>query len=167
MNKFLKDTILRYKIATGHQIRFQPGWDCHGLPIEMKALQAAHQSTNNESIDPLTIRRLCRQFANDAIVRQKQSMREWGLLANYDSPYLTMSPEFESNQLKVLANMVEKGLIYEARKPVHYSTSSKTALAEAELEYIDDYKSLSAFIKFKYSSQFSQKISNNFSKNIF
>jgi isoleucyl-tRNA synthetase len=142
----LKDTILRSKGAQGHKINFRPAWDCHGLPIEIKALQHA-QATNK--MDAIDIRKLCRKFALQAIDKQKQSMQKWGLLADYNKPLLTMDPQFEASQLQVLAAMVEKNLIYSAKKPVFYSPSSQTALAEAELEYSDQHVSLSAFIRFK------------------
>lgn len=144
LNKFLKDTILRSKGSQGNKINFRPAWDCHGLPIELKALQ--HSS---DKMDAIEIRKLCRKFALEAIERQKRSMRKWGLMADYDNPLLTMDPEFEANQLQVLAAMVEKGLVYSAKKPVFYSPSSQTALAEAELEYSDDHVSLTAFVRFK------------------
>ena len=147
MNKLLKDTILRSKGFHGHKIEFRPAWDCHGLPIELKALQ--HYASLNHKRDAIEIRKLCRKFALEAIEKQKRSMQKWGLLADYNNPLLTMDPEFEANQLQVLARMIEKNLIYSAKKPVFYSPSSQTALAEAELEYSEDHVSLTAFIRFK------------------
>lgn len=144
MNKILKDVILRFEASKGKRVSFRPGWDCHGLPIEMKALSASQMNS-----DPTAIRALCRKFALEAVEKQAAVMKQWGLLADYENPYLTMDPEFEANQLNVLAAMLEKRLIFSARKPVYYSPSSKTALAEAELEYDDDHVSLAAFVKFK------------------
>lgn len=143
----LKDTILRLKGSQGFRINFQPAWDCHGLPIELKALQQT--SNQKQQLDPIEIRTLCRKFALEAIEKQKRSMQKWGILADYRQPLLTMDPQFEANQLQVLATMVENGLIYSAKKPVFYSPSSQTALAEAELEYADDHVSLAAFVSFK------------------
>ena len=100
-------------------------------------------------MDAIEIRALCRKFALEAIERQKRSMKKWGILADYSKPLLTMDPQFEANQLQVLAAMVDKNLIYSAKKPVFYSPSSQTALAEAELEYSDDHISLTAFVRFK------------------
>lgn len=144
MNKLLKDTILRIKGQEGFRIEFRPAWDCHGLPIELKALHH-----NSKTTDPIEIRALCRKFALEAIERQKRSMKRWGLMADFNRPILTMDPQFEANQLKVLAAMIEKNLIYSAKKPVYYSPSSQTALAEAELEYSNDHVSLTALIKFR------------------
>lgn len=146
LNKLLKDTILRSKGSHGFRINFRPAWDCHGLPIELKALQ---HTSNQKQLDSIEIRALCRKFALEAIEKQKISMQKWGILADYQQPLLTMDPQFEANQLQVLAAMVEKGLIYSAKKPVFYSPSSQTALAEAELEYSDDHVSLTAFVSFK------------------
>lgn len=100
-------------------------------------------------MDATEIRALCRRFALEAIEKQKKSMQKWGILADYKNPLLTMDPQFEANQLQVLAAMVEKDLIYSAKKPVFYSPSSQTALAEAELDYSDDHVSLTAFVRFK------------------
>ncbi len=144
MNKILKDVVLRFLALKGEKINFRPSWDCHGLPIEMKALSASQLNS-----DPLAIRAFCRNFALGAIEAQASVMKQWGLLANYDNPLLTMDHEFEANQLHVLAAMLEKNLIFSARRPVYYSPSSQTALAEAELEYDDNYVSLAAFVKFK------------------
>lgn len=146
LNKLLKDTILRLKGQQGYQIEFQPAWDCHGLPIELKALQ--HNSTKN-TLDPIEIRTLCRKFALEAVEKQKQSMQKWGIMADYSRLILTMDPKFEANQLRVLSAMVDKNLIYSAKKPVYFSPSSETALAEAELEYSDDHVSLTALVRFK------------------
>lgn len=146
----LKDTILRSKGLThgrGYKIEFRPGWDCHGLPIELKALQKA--SEQSKSLSPIEIRSLCRKFAHEAIESQNRSMRKWGIMADYQRPLLTMDPEFEANELNVLARMVDENLIYSAKKPVFFSPSSQTALAEAELEYSDEHVSLTALVKFK------------------
>lgn len=151
LNKLLKDTILRSKELTrgrGYKIEFRPGWDCHGLPIELKALQKASEQSKNK-LNPIEIRSLCRKFALEAIESQNRSMRKWGIMADYHRPLLTMDPEFEANELNVLARMVDENLIYSAKKPVFFSPSSQTALAEAELEYSDEHVSLTALVKFK------------------
>lgn len=138
--------MLRYKASLGHAIHFRPGWDCHGLPIELKAL---HDQPSALSHSPMDVRTRCRATALTAVDRQRAKMREWGLLADYAHPYLTMDPSYEANQLRVLARMTERGLIFAANRPVFYSPSSRTALAEAELEYLDQHVSLSALVKFK------------------
>jgi isoleucyl-tRNA synthetase len=144
----LKDIIVRYKSITGSSIKLQPGWDCHGLPIETKALK----SIENGSLSPLEIRKLCRNFAEMAMKNQLKTMKEWGLLVDYDNPYLTMNNLYEFDQLCVLKALVEKGLIYSAEKPVYYSPSSKTCLADSELEYLEDFRNLDALVKFKFST---------------
>ena len=101
---------------------------------------------------------MCRKFAMEAVELQKQSMKNWGLLADYENSYYTMSPEFEANQLRVLAQMLRKNLIYTDMRPVFYSPASKTALAEGELEYIEDYSSLAAFVRFELTPESSAKL---------
>lgn len=118
------------------------------MPIELKALNKSRHSTTSQ-LDPLHIRMLCRKFALEAIEKQRASMHKWGIIADFANPLLTMDPQFEANQLQVLAAMTEKGLIYSAKKPVFFSPSSQTALAEAELEYTDSHVSLASYVSFK------------------
>lgn len=112
--------------------RLRPAWDCHGLPIELKALQSA---SNKASVDER--RQRCREFCEQSIERQKADMHSWGLLLDHANPIKTMSNEYEVRELCVFAEIVERGLVYEDLRPVHWSTSSSTALAEAELEHAD------------------------------
>eukprot|EP00002_Diphylleia_rotans_P010709 TRINITY_DN2124_c0_g1_i8.p1 TRINITY_DN2124_c0_g1~~TRINITY_DN2124_c0_g1_i8.p1 ORF type:complete len:941 (+),score=141.98 TRINITY_DN2124_c0_g1_i8:198-3020(+) len=147
LNKTLKDFINRYKVLQGFNVDFRPGWDCHGLPIELKALQEAKYSAN-QNISPLEIRSLAKKCATSAIQDQKASFIRWGIMGDWNNPYLTMDHVYESRQIQVFMDMVEKGLIYRDLKPVHWSPSSRTALAEAELEYPEGHKSTSAYISF-------------------
>ncbi|KAI9137684.1 isoleucyl-tRNA synthetase [Paraphysoderma sedebokerense] len=152
LNKILKDIISRYKLLRGHTINYVPGWDCHGLPIEMKALQESRKK--DKSLTPLThqeIRSRARKLALETVQMQKSNFQEWGIMGDWDKAYLTLDPKYESNQLKVFHQMVEKGLIYRKRKPVYWSPSSRTALAESELEYKDDHISRSLYVKFPVS----------------
>lgn len=132
LNKILKDIVLRSKVIQGQKVIMRPGWDCHGMPIEVRAASELLHSS-----DPLKIREQCRKFAQEAVDTQKETMRSWGLMADYDRPYLTMDKSYEAEQLECFAKMVQLGLVYRALRPVYWSPSSRTALAEAELEYAD------------------------------
>jgi isoleucyl-tRNA synthetase len=135
LNKVLKDFHNRYWLTQGKNVNFRPGFDCHGLPTEMKVLESLtpEQRTNMNSLE---LRRLCREYADNAYRQQTTSLQRLGVLADWTNPYLTMSPEYESRQLEGLARMLELNLLYRAEKEVWYSPSTKTALAEAELEYL-------------------------------
>lgn len=154
LNKVLKDVTNRYKLLQGHRISFFPGWDCHGLPIELKALEALRASKGDlhaKQLSPIQIRELARGFASTAIKGQKEDFRRWGIMGDWDNSYLTMHPEFEAEQLDVFMSMFSRGLIYRARKPVFWSPASQTALAEAELEYVEDHESPSVYVGFELS----------------
>jgi isoleucyl-tRNA synthetase len=145
------------------------GWDCHGLPIEVKALELLKSSSSSNSSDPSTlsapeIRRLARDFAAAAIEEQRQSFKRWGVMADWDRPYITMDPKYEAAQLAVFATMVERGLIYRGLKPVYWSPVSRTALAEAELEYVDDHVSPSLYVSFPLSTLSASAVSAGMDK---
>ncbi|MFP4286821.1 MAG: isoleucine--tRNA ligase [Candidatus Izemoplasmataceae bacterium] len=145
LNKVLKDMIVRDKNMRGFYTRYVPGWDTHGLPIE-SAL------TNKEKVDrkQLTLvefREKCEAYALKQVDRQREQFKRLGILGEWDNPYLTLDKKYEASQLKVFASMVEKGLIFKGLKPVFWSPSSETALAEAEIEY-HDKKSPSIYVKF-------------------
>ncbi|MCJ1452351.1 isoleucine-tRNA ligase [Mycoblastus sanguinarius] len=145
LNKILKDIICRFHILEGKRpIEWIPGWDCHGLPIELKALQ----DLGGKPADAVTVRRSARRLAEKTIENQRKSFREWGIMADWDNAWTTMDKGFEIKQLEVFKEMVKKGLIYRRFKPVYWSPSSRTALAEAELEYRDDHVSEAAFVKY-------------------
>ncbi|KAF2402726.1 isoleucyl-tRNA synthetase [Trichodelitschia bisporula] len=146
LNKILKDIICRFQVSQGRRVHYVPGWDCHGLPIEVKALQALKVS--HDAMGPVEIRRAARKLAEKTVEGQKKGFREWAVMGEWDNAYKTMEKSFELRQLGVFQRMVEKGLIYRAHKPVYWSPSSGTALAEAELEYDEAFKSTSAFIRF-------------------
>lgn len=146
LNKTLKDIICRFRISQGERVHYRPGWDCHGLPIEIKALQ---QKSNPKQLSPIVIRDAARRLATATVEEQKKGFQQWGILGDWDNAYRTMDKDFEIAQLRIFKNMVEKGLIYRQFKPVHWSPSSGTALAEAELEYDDQHVSRAAFIKYK------------------
>uniref|UniRef100_A0AAV1UXY8 isoleucine--tRNA ligase n=1 Tax=Peronospora matthiolae TaxID=2874970 RepID=A0AAV1UXY8_9STRA len=154
LNKILKDMINRYQILRGKRVSFVPGWDCHGLPIEHKALKQLQVEAT--ALSPIQVRALSRQLARQAVQEQQKEFERWGVLADWsgaqDSVYLTMAASYEVRQYDVLKKMVEDGLIYRGFKPVHWSPSSRTALAEAELEYHDDHVSQAAYVKFRFAS---------------
>ena len=133
LNKVLKDIINRYKLLRGYKISYRPGWDCHGLPIELKACKEA----DFKQAAPLKIRLKAAQFAQKAIKVQKEAFKRWGCMGDWDHPYLTMDPEYEGKQIDVFYQMYKRGCIYRGFKPVYWSPSSHSALAEAELEYRD------------------------------
>ena len=131
VNKILKDITNRWKVLKGYKCHYVPGWDCHGLPIELKALSKA-RSRDKEA---LKIRELSRNFALEAINGQKAEFISWGVMANWTKPYLTMDKSFVISQLRLFHKLMEKGFIYQRFMPVYWSPSSRTALAESELEY--------------------------------
>ncbi|KAI1177375.1 tRNA synthetases class I-domain-containing protein [Nemania sp. FL0916] len=144
LNKILKDMILRTKIQQGKRVDYIPGWDCHGLPIELKALANAAAAR----LTPLEIRKAARNLASNTVVKQMKSFRSYGVMGDWDKKWTTMDSAYEMRQLRLFQKMVKKGLIYLKFKPVYWSPSSQTALAEAELEYNDDHVSHAAWIKF-------------------
>lgn len=146
MNKVLKDIICRFQITQGKRVHYVPGWDCHGLPIEVKALQALQK--HHDDMGPVAVRQAARDLAERTVQEQKKGFRNWAIMGDWDHAYKTMDKDFEMRQLGIFKEMVDRGLIYRMRKPVYWSPSSGTALAEAELEYDDRHESTAAFIAF-------------------
>ncbi|QYX34039.1 isoleucine--tRNA ligase [Sphaerospermopsis torques-reginae ITEP-024] len=147
LNKILKDIINRYHLLQGRKVRYVAGWDCHGLPIELKVLQNMKQA-ERQNLTPLQLRQKAKQFAIDAVNDQHNSFKRYGVWGDWDNPYLTLKPEYEAAQIGVFGQMYLKGYIYRGLKPVHWSPSSKTALAEAELEYPEGHVSRSIYAAF-------------------
>ncbi len=147
LGKILKDIINRYQLLRGRKIRYVPGWDCHGLPIELKVLQNM-KPAERQSLTPLQLRQKAKQFALEAVADQSKSCKRYGVWGDFEHPYLTMQPEYEAAQIGVFGQMFLKGYIYRGLKPVHWSPSSKTALAEAELEYPEGHVSRSIYAAF-------------------
>ena len=145
MNKILKDFVLRYQTMTGHYAPYIPGWDTHGLPIETAITK---KGVNRKEMSLVEYRRLCRQYAEEQVNKQKEQFKRLGILGDWDNPYITYTHDFEAEQIKVFAKMVARGLIYKGLKPVYWSPSSESALAEAEIEY-QDKQSISVYVKFK------------------
>jgi isoleucyl-tRNA synthetase len=151
LNKILKDIINRYQLLQGRKVRYVPGWDCHGLPIELKVLQNL-KSAERQNLTPLQLRQKAKQFALDTVKEQSASFQRYGVWGDWDNPYLTLKPEYEAAQIGVFGQMYLKGYIYRGLKPVHWSPSSKTALAEAELEYPEGHTSRSIYAAFPVTS---------------
>ena len=150
LNKILKDIICRLHVGWGYKVDYVPGWDCHGLPIELKALQqnkASDLVEDKAQLSAVAVRHVARELASRAVETQKDGFRGWGVMADWDNAWKTMDKGFEIKQLGVFREMVDKGLIYRRYKPVYWSPSSRTALAEAELEYKEDHVSTAAYVK--------------------
>ena len=147
LNKVLKDIINKYKLLQGHKTDYIPGWDCHGLPIELKVLQKI-KSKERQELTPLKLRQKAKEFALQAQQEQCASFKRYGIWGDWSHPYLTLTPEYEAAQIDVFGQMVLKGHIYRGLKPVHWSPSSRTALAEAELEYPEGHTSPSIYVAF-------------------
>lgn len=147
LNKILKDFINRYQMLCGKKVRYVPGWDCHGLPIELKVLQDM-KSADRLNLTPIALRHKAATFAQQAVEQQRASFKSYGVWGDWEHPYLTLKPEYEAAQIGVFGQMVLKGYIYRGFKPVHWSPSSKTALAEAELEYPEGHTSRSIYVGF-------------------
>ncbi|MFA5658998.1 MAG: class I tRNA ligase family protein, partial [Oscillospiraceae bacterium] len=145
LNKVLKDIIVKYKNMCGCCSPYIPGWDTHGLPIELKAMKKI--GVENGAIPPSELRKHCREFALSYVENQKEQFKRLGVLGDFDDPYLTLKPEFEAKQVKVFGEMAKKGYIYKGLKPVYWCPECQTALAEAEIEYSDD-DCHSIFVKF-------------------
>lgn len=137
LNKTLKDFIVRYKNMTGYQSPYVPGWDTHGLPTELKARKEAH-ITAQSNISDLELRRICRDTALGYVDMQRESFKRLGVIGEWDHPYITLTKDFEAEQIKVFASMATKGYIYKGLKPVYWCPDCNTALAEAEIEYAED-----------------------------
>ncbi|KAL7545516.1 hypothetical protein ACHAWF_008864 [Thalassiosira exigua] len=145
LNKLLKDFINRHQVLRGKQVHYVPGWDCHGLPIELKVLQAM-KSKERQGLTPITLREKAAAFAKETVKKQSASFERYGVFGDFDNPYLTLLPEYEAAQIRVFGEMFKKGYIFRGRKPVHWSPSSRTALAEAELEYPEGHVSKSIYV---------------------
>lgn len=145
LNKIIKDFILRYKGMNGFYTKFIPGWDTHGLPIEQELLKRGLNKDPKLTISDK--RRNCKKFAIDNVYRQKDQFRRLGILSEMEDIYITCDRDYEVRQLQIFAKMLSKGLIYQDLKPVYWSPSSQTALADAEIEY-KDVESNSIYVEF-------------------
>ena len=147
LNKTLKDIVMKYKTMQGHYTPYIPGWDTHGLPIEHAVIK--NTGLNRHEMSPLDLRNKCREYALNCVEEQKQDFIRFGVLGEWDRPYLTLRPEFEVKQIGVFGEMAKRGYIYKGLKTVYWCTHCETALAEAEIEYAEK-KSFSIYVKFAY-----------------
>lgn len=145
LNRILKDIILRYKAMSGFNTPFYPGWDTHGLPIENAVTK---QGVNRKTTPPVEFRKKCEEFAYKQVERQMAQVKRLGIDADFDNRYLTLQKSFEKDEISVFKEMALNGLIYKGLKPVYWSPSSESALAEAEIEYYD-VEAKTIFVKFK------------------
>ncbi|WP_282803875.1 isoleucine--tRNA ligase [Secundilactobacillus kimchicus] len=141
LNKISKDFIVRFKSMNGFRAPYVPGWDTHGLPIEQKLTQ---QGYDRKKMSTTEFRKLCRQYALEQVDRQREEFKRLGVAGDWDNPYLTLNPEFEAQEVRVFGAFAKRGLIFKGKKPVFWSWSSESAMAEAEVEY-HDVTSPSAF----------------------
>ena len=155
LNKILKDFVVRYKNMNGYKAVYIPGWDTHGLPIE-NALQKS--GVKRKEMSTAEFRKLCEEYAYKQVERQKVGFQRLGVLGDFEHPYITLQPEFEKDQIMIFAKMAEKGLIYKGLKPVYWSPSSESALAEAEIEY-QDKEDFSIYFKLPMTSKGFENVS--------
>ncbi len=146
LNKILKDIIVKYQTQRGKSAPYVPGWDCHGLPIEFKVTQELRK-VGHAAVDSATVRSACEAYARKYIDIQRTQFQRLGVLGDWADPYLTLDRRYEADELRLFADIVEKGFVYRGKKPVYWSIPARTALAEAEVEY-HDHVSQSIFVKF-------------------
>ncbi|WP_078547266.1 isoleucine--tRNA ligase [Litchfieldia alkalitelluris] len=145
LNKILKDIIVRFKSMDGYCAPYVPGWDTHGLPIETALTK--NKKINRKEMSVAEFRKLCEEYAYEQINNQREQFKRLGVRGDWDNPYITLKPEYEAQQIKVFGDMAKKGYIYKGKKPVYWSPSSESALAEAEIEY-QDKRSASIYVAF-------------------
>jgi len=146
LNKILKDIIIKHQGLLGRDAPYVPGWDCHGLPIEFKVTQDMRKA-GNPGADPAAIRKACEANARKYIDLQRAQFKRLGVLGDWENPYLTLDKAYEADELRLFADIVDKGFVYRGKKPVYWSIPCRTALAEAEVEYAD-HVSQSVLVKF-------------------
>ena len=137
LNKILKDFIVRYKNMSGFKAPYVPGWDTHGLPTELKARKKAGVGSSAD-ISELELRKMCQEFVEGYIDDQRNQFKRLGVIGEWDNPYITLTHDFEAEQIRIFAEMACKGYIYKGLKPVYWCPECKTALAETEIEYAED-----------------------------
>jgi len=152
LNKILKDFVVKSKTMSGYESPYLPGWDCHGLPIELKAEKEAGKGLKEKSVKEFLA--ACRGFADKYVDIQRDEFKRLGILGEWDKPYKTMNADYEANIVREVSKLYEKGYIYRGKKPVLWCIDCVTALASAEVEY-KDHKSPSVYVKFKINDDLS------------
>ncbi|HPC64361.1 MAG TPA: isoleucine--tRNA ligase [Anaerohalosphaeraceae bacterium] len=155
INKVLKDFVVKYKTMTGFCAPFVPGWDCHGLPIEVKVM--AELGEKAKQMSKPEIRRECHKYASKYVKLQTKQFQSLGVFGDFEHPYLTLKPQYEQGILEIFAELVGNGLVYKQLKPIHWSVGCETALADAELEY-KDITSSSIYVNFPMDAASAQKV---------
>ena len=145
LNKILKDIIVKYKSLQGFDSPYVPGWDTHGMPIEHAAIKIL--GLNRHELDPLDLRRECRQYALKCLDMQREDFKRLGVAGDWDHPYITLNAPYEGKQIEVFGEMAKQGYIYKGLKSVYWCPTCETALAEAEIEYAEK-KSNTLYVKF-------------------
>ena len=149
LNKILKDFIVKYKNMNGFVSNYVPGWDTHGLPIEQALV---NNGVDRKSMPATKFRNKCKDYALKQVDKQRADFKKLGVIGDWENPYLTLDPKFEAEQIRVFGKMVDKGYIYKGLKPIYWSPSSESALAEAEIEY-RDHTSPSIYVGFELVSE--------------
>ena len=149
LNKILKDFIVKYKNMNGFVSPYVPGWDTHGLPIEQVLV---NNGVDRKSMPATKFRNKCKDYALKQVDKQRADFKKLGVIGDWENPYLTLDPKFEAEQIRVFGKMVDKGYIYKGLKPIYWSPSSESALAEAEIEY-HDHTSPSIYVAFELVSE--------------
>jgi len=147
LNKILKDMIVRFRTMQGYDSPYVPGWDCHGLPIEHRVMQELGERAKRMSKSDIRAR--CKQYALRFVKEQKRQFKALGVSGDWENPYLTLQPEYETGVLEVFGSLVGQGYVYRSLKAIHWCMQCETALAEAELEYGDE-ESPSIYVNFEF-----------------
>ncbi len=155
INKVLKDFVVKYKTMTGFKAPYVPGWDCHGLPIEVKVM--AELGDKAKKMSKPEIRKQCQKYASKFVKLQTKQFKALGVFGDFENPYLTLKPQYEKGILEIFAELVGNGLVYKQLKPIHWSVGCETALADAELEY-QDISSLSVYVNFPMNEAAANKV---------
>ena len=155
LNKVLKDIIVKSRTMAGFDAPYVPGWDCHGLPIELKVERELGRKKREMSV--ADFRRACRRYAEKFVGLQSAGFQRLGVLGAWDRPYLTMTPDYQAAIVRALGRFVEQGVVYKGKKPVHWCPHCRTALAEAEVDY-DDHTSPSIYVEFPLSAESTQAL---------
>ena len=145
LNKILKDIVMRSRSLGGCHVPYVPGWDTHGLPIELHVVRSLGAA--REGMDAAEFRRHCQEYALGQVDNQREQFQRLGVWGDWSEPYLTLKPEYEGIQIRIFGEMMKKGYVYKALKPVYWCSDCQTALAEAEIEY-DDHRSPSIYVRF-------------------
>src|SRR3990172_7098127 len=164
LNKILKDIIVKSRFMMGFATDYVPGWDCHGLPIELQVEK--NLGGKKHSLSKLAIRKSCRAYAEKYINIQREEFKRLGVFGEWNNPYLTMDYKYQATILRELGRFVANGLVYKGKRPIHWCASCQTALAEAEVEY-NDKESPSVYVKFGVrSSEFGVRLPNLAGKDV-